>query len=110
MYWLATDKPLPEQAGVASLGEDTCPGQPCEMGFAAADIRVTANNAFLEANPAAAELFELVEISVIDVAQQNVLYDGGENTEEDVNRHAAEWIAKNRALVDEWLAAARAAA
>lgn len=110
VYWLATEAPLADQVGAASIGPDQCPGQPCEMGFVAADIMVTANNEFLAANPAAAKLFELVEIPVTDVALQNVLYDGGENTEEDVARHAADWITQNRELVDGWLAEAAAAA
>ena len=50
-----------------------------------------------------------MKISVIDVALQNVLYDGGQNTTEDVNGHAADWIADNRAQVDEWIATAIAA-
>jgi glycine betaine/proline transport system substrate-binding protein len=74
-----------------------------------ADIQVSANNEFLAANPAAAALLEQVKISVIDVALQNVLYDSGENTTEDVNGHAADWIAANRDQVDEWLATAIAA-
>ena len=39
---------------------------------------------------------------------RNVL-DAGENTEEDVRRHATEWIADHRPLVDDWLTAARSA-
>lgn len=50
-----------------------------------------------------------MKIPVIDVALQNVLYDSGENTTEDVNGHAADWIAANRDQVDEWLANAIAA-
>ena len=47
---------------------------------------------------------------MIDIALQNVRHDNGENTTEDVHRHAAAWIEANRASVDEWLAAARDAA
>ena len=100
---------LNQQGPPAALG-DTCTNDPCVLTFVAADIRVTASNDFLEANPASAKLFELVMISPVDVALENVAYDGGENTTDDVNRHAAEWIADNRDTVDEWLAAARAAA
>ena len=100
---------LNQQGPPAALG-DSCTNDPCLLTFVAADIRVTAGNDFLEANPAAAELFELVVISPVAVALENVAYDGGENTTEDVQRHAAEWIADNRDAVDEWLAAARAAA
>ncbi len=94
----------------AALGPEYCTGDPCYTGWPAADIRVVANNNFLAANPAARTLFEHVTLSVVDVALQNVRYDGGENTTADVNRHAAEWIEANRALVDEWLTAARDAA
>lgn len=94
----------------AAIGTDACSADPCHLGWVAADIQVSARNDFLEANPAARALFEQVQISVIDVALQNVLYDGGENSEEDVRAHAAAWIEDNRATVDEWLANARAAA
>ncbi|MCY3662545.1 MAG: glycine betaine/L-proline ABC transporter substrate-binding protein ProX [bacterium] len=94
----------------AALGPEYCTNDPCYTGFAAADIRVVANNDFLAANPAARKLFELVTLTVIDVALQNVRFDEGENTTADVNRHAAEWIEANRAQVDEWLTAARDAA
>ncbi len=110
VYWLSTENPLPEQAGAAALGEDTCPGQPCEMGFVAADIMVSANVEFLAANPAAKRLFELVEIPVTDVALQNVEYQNGANTEEDVANQAASWIEQNREKVDAWLEEARNAA
>ncbi len=94
----------------AALGADSCTADPCHLGWVAADILVSANNDFLAANPAAEELFRHVKISVIDVALQNVLYNNGENTTADVNRHAGDWISANRASVDEWLAAARASA
>ncbi len=94
----------------AKLGPEFCTGDPCYTGWPAADIRVVANTDFLAANPAARSLFESVKISVVDVALQNVRFDGGENTTDDVNRHAAEWIEANRDVVDEWLNAARDAA
>jgi len=94
----------------AALGPEYCTNDPCYTGFAAADIRVVANKEFLAANPAARSLFEDVTLTVVDVALQNVRYDNGENTTEDVHRHAAEWIEANRAQVDEWLTAARDAA
>ena len=102
--WLAQ-----EEGAATLLGTDVCTNDPCNL-LITADITVTANNDFLVANPAAARLFELVEISVVDIALQNARYDtGGENTTEDVNRHAADWIAANRDTVDEWLAEARSA-
>ncbi len=103
------DQTVDGVAKPAALGLDTCTNDPCHLGWVAADIQVSANNEFLDANPAAKRLFELVQIPVIDVALQNVRYNGGEDTTEDVNSHAAEWIEDNRATVDEWLAEARGA-
>lgn len=109
-YWLSFPRASIDQQQAAPVPEDQCPQQPCRMGFAPADISVVANNAFLRENPAAARLFELFTIDVLDVALQNVRYQGGENSEADVVAQAAEWIADNRALVDTWLTEARAAA
>ena len=100
---------LDQQGPPAALGGN-CSNDPCYLTFVAADILVTAANDFLEANPAAAKLFELVKIGPVDVALQNSAYDGGENLEADVRRHAAAWIEENRSTVDDWLSAARSAA
>jgi glycine betaine/proline transport system substrate-binding protein len=69
-----------------------------------------ANVEFLGANPAAATLLELAEIPLEDIAAQNVRMRAGESSEEEIHRHAEEWIEANREQVDGWLAAARAAA
>ena len=92
--------------GPTSIG-NRCTTDPCLLGWDAADIAVVANNDFLAANPAAARLFELFTINPVDVALQNVRMQTGENTEDDIKRHAAEWIADNRDLADSWLRAAR---
>ncbi len=92
--------------GPTSIG-DRCTTDPCLLGWDAADIAVISNNDFLAANPAAARLFELVTINPVDVALQNVRMQTGENSEDDIKRHAAEWIADNRDLADSWLRAAR---
>ena len=95
-------------AEAAPLGS-RCSADPCWIGWEVADIQVTANKRFAEANPVAVGLFEAVELQVADIAAQNVRFDNGENTEADVQRHAQQWIDANRPLVDEWLAEARAA-
>ena len=107
VIWVSVGNPLAGQVGAAALPADQCPGQPCEMGFVAADIRVVASVDFLSANPAAAKLFELVSIPVIDIALQNLAYRGGANTEADVQAAADDWISANRAAVDGWLSEAR---
>jgi len=84
---------------------------PILMGFVADDIRAVANNDFLEANPPVATVLELVEISVIDISEMTVrMVEDGEDSDEEVRAMAAEWIEANRAQVDAWLEAARAAA
>lgn len=87
-----------------------CVSDPCEMGWEPNDIRVVANNDFLDANPAAEKLFELVEIPLSSINGQNVKMQEGEDSDEDIAQHAQQWIEDNRELVDEWLAEARAAA
>ena len=100
------DNPLPDTE-IADL--NGCPGNPCNPGFGVNDIRVVANTTFLELNPAAARLFELVVIPLEDIAAQNSVMAAGENTDEEIQRHAQEWITENRQVVDQWLAAARMA-
>ena len=80
------------------------------MGFQGADIKVVANNQFLKDNPAAAKLFEVMTIPLADISKQNNRMNAGENTQEDIDSHADEWIALNRDLFDGWLAQARRAA
>ena len=100
------------EGGYAAIGPDQCPsaaeqetGQ-CKIGWIAADILVTANNDFLAANPAAAALLEAVQLSVIEVSLANVEQGEGAAPAD----LATDWIANNRATVDAWLDAARAAA
>jgi glycine betaine/proline transport system substrate-binding protein len=81
----------------------------CQLGWIAADILVTANTEFAEANPAANALFEQVQMSVIDVSLANVAQAGGADTNEAIQGLASDWIAENRDTVDGWLDAARAA-
>ena len=100
------------RGGYAAIGADQCPAAAdhpeglCPIGWIAADILVTANNDFLAANPAAAALFEAVKLSVIDVSLANVEQAGGAAPTD----LATQWIADNRGLADEWIAAALAAA
>ena len=77
------------------------------MGFDANDIRVVANSEFLDEHPDIRVLLEGVEIPLGDIAAQNQLMVDGEDSDEDISRHAAEWIEENQANVDAWLEAAR---
>lgn len=81
-----------------------------DLGFAVDNIRIIARNDFLDANPAARALFEAASIPINDVSAESLLISAGEDTAEDIRRHADEWIAAHQAEYDSWLEAARAAA
>ena len=131
VYWMGMDRILDDsnpanqergeehdQRGVdgtggrAAVSSDQCPSaadQPdgkCPTGWIAVDILVTANTEFLRANPRARALFEAVKLTVAEVSEANLTQQLGDHPD-DV---AARWIADNRDRVDQWLAAARAAA
>lgn len=91
-------------------GVEGAVSDPLKMGFPANDIMVVANNQFLEKNPSAKRLFEIMSIPLEDIARQNNRMFAGENTERDVERHVTEWIAVNKETWDGWLAEARKAA
>ena len=80
------------------------------LGFAVDSIGVIARNDFLAANPAAAKLFEVAKLDINDISAQNKLIADGENTQEAIDKHVADWISANQADYDAWLAAARDAA
>jgi glycine betaine/proline transport system substrate-binding protein len=116
VVWIGVPFPsLPEDQAdledqTVAEGVEGCVAEPCDMGFPPNDIRVVANTEFLGNNPSAAQLFELVVIPLQDIADQNVKMQEGEDSEEDIQRHASEWIEANRDQVDQWLEEARAAA
>jgi glycine betaine/proline transport system substrate-binding protein len=100
------------QVGYTGLGADTCLQGPdgCQLGWLAADIEITANTVWLEDNPAAEALFNEFAPPLIDLAIAGVALSNSDGAQADVEAIAAQWISENRALVDGWLATARAAA
>lgn len=98
---------MPGQDGVTDMDAGLCTAAPCQTGFAPADIRVVANNDFLDANPAAARLFELVVIPATDIYAQNLAMHEGADTQPEIVAAARGWIDEHRATVDEWLEEAR---
>jgi glycine betaine/proline transport system substrate-binding protein len=80
-------------------------------GFEVNTQKIVANRKFVEANPAAARLFEVMQISPRDVSAQNLkMRQPGEGSWEASERHADAWIKANRKTFDSWLAQARATA
>ena len=127
VYWLGTDAVLDDsnpanqdggekhdqRPGIVAIGTDQCPAATdagCQLGWIPADIAVTANTDFLDANPAAARLLTVMNLPIVDVSLAQVEQSAGKDSEEDINTMAAEWIAGNRDSVDGWIEEALAAA
>ncbi|SIO45896.1 glycine betaine/proline transport system substrate-binding protein [Rhodovulum sp. ES.010] len=89
---------------------DTALPNGMNYGFQANDQRIIANRDFAEENPAAAKLFEIMELSANDISAQNLLMREGQDSEEAIERHADAWIAANQDTWNAWLDEARAAA
>lgn len=79
------------------------------LGFAVDTVKALLNRDFAEANPAAREFLARVQITTEDESAQNLRMQEGENSAEDIRRHAAEWVAAHREQFDVWLDEARAA-
>ncbi len=98
---------LPEEQGEVTEEDTTTDGT--NLGFAVDQIMVLSNDEFVNANPVAATFFELVEIPIDDVSIQNQLMRDGEDSVEDIRRHAEEWIAENQDTFDGWVEEAMSA-
>jgi glycine betaine/proline transport system substrate-binding protein len=108
VVWLGLGgDPVPGQEDPTDLPDGECAADPCRTGFAPSDIRVVANREFLRRNPQIAGLFEVVEIPVADIAQQNFEMLNGADTQADINEAAKRWIEDHRVRVDAWLESAR---
>ena len=107
--WLETPFPSlpPDQASALDRtfipGIPGCANDPCQTGWPPNDIRAVANSGFLEANPSIRRLLEQVVIPLEDISAQNALMVADEGDPADIRRHAEEWIAANRAVVDRWI-------
>jgi glycine betaine/proline transport system substrate-binding protein len=79
-------------------------------GFQANTQHIIANREFAEANPAAAKLFAIMQVSNNDISRENLAMRDGEDSAKDIEKHADAWIAAHREQFDAWLDEARAAA
>ena len=79
-------------------------------GFVVNSQHVLANKAFVQKNPAAGKLFEVMQLPIADINAQNLRMSQGENKPADIERHANGWIKAHQATFDGWLKQARAAA
>ncbi|NES72470.1 MAG: proline/glycine betaine ABC transporter substrate-binding protein ProX, partial [Okeania sp. SIO2D1] len=98
---------LPESIGNLSEKDTSLDGK--KFGFPILQQRIVANKKFLESNPVAKRWFELVEIPIVDINAESLRIKEGEDTPEDILRHAQEWIKNNQQIYDSWLETAREA-
>lgn len=116
VMWIEVPHPsLPEEQAdledaTSLAGVAGCVNDPCLMGFPANDIRPVANSEFLEENPAVRALLEEMSIPLEAIFAQNARMNEGEGDQEDIERHASEWIEENRETFDGWIEAATEAA
>lgn len=80
------------------------------LGFAVDTVQAVLNKDFAEKNPAAQAFLSKLQIGTVDESVQNLKMQKGENSADDIKRHADEWIAAHRNRFDRWLKQARSAA
>lgn len=79
-------------------------------GFKVNQQHILANRSWALANPAAAKLFSVMQLSVDDINAQNLRMRQGEKRLSDIDRHVDAWIQAHQAKFDGWIAQALAAA
>ena len=94
----------------AQAGQDTALPNGRNYGSVINHQRILANRAFIDANPAAKKLFQVMKLPVGDITAQNNAMNDGQNTERDIERHTDGWIKAHQTLFDSWLQQARQAA
>jgi glycine betaine/proline transport system substrate-binding protein len=98
VVWLSVPSPDPANGKNNSRlpdGRDT--------GFPIYEMKILANKSFVDKNPAAKKLFELVTIPASDISAQNLLMQQGQNKVPDIRRHAQNWIQAHQGLFDQWI-------
>jgi glycine betaine/proline transport system substrate-binding protein len=92
-------------------GSDTRLPNGRNYGFKVNTQMIVANRDFVTQNPAAAKLFEVMQISANDVSAQNLkMKEKGESGFNAAMRHADAWIKANQSRFDSWIKAAITAA
>ncbi|MFP1823733.1 glycine betaine/L-proline ABC transporter substrate-binding protein ProX [Lonsdalea quercina] len=81
-----------------------------DYGFPVNNVRIAANKAWAEKNPAAAKLFSSMWLPVADVNAQNQRMHAGESSEDAIERHVDGWIKAHQQQFDAWVNSARDAA
>ncbi|PZP31338.1 MAG: proline/glycine betaine ABC transporter substrate-binding protein ProX [Roseateles depolymerans] len=87
-------------------GPDTQLPNGRNYGFPADAQQIVANRAFVERNPAARRLFELMKLPMADINAQNLRMNQGAGSAQDVSRQVDGWIRAHQALFDAWISEA----
>ena len=98
-----------QEEGFTGLGPDQCTQSadwPCQLGWSAADIQVSARTATLDANPFLRRLLPLVKPSILDLSFLQVDQTDGDGSEAHIVELASSWMAANADRVASWIAAA----
>lgn len=105
--WL--EVPFSAMPGVQA-GTDTQMPNGKNYGFPLNNEYIVANKVFVEKNPAAAKLFEVMVLPIGDISAQNRRLNDGENQQRDIERHTDGWIKAHQKTFDGWIAQSLAAA
>jgi glycine betaine/proline transport system substrate-binding protein len=87
--------------GFRDAPAETCT-QPCQLGWEAADIQVSARIDMLEADPYLHALLEQIRPSILDISILQVAQSNGDGSEAHVQQLAGEWMADNADVVAGW--------
>jgi glycine betaine/proline transport system substrate-binding protein len=105
--WL--EVPFSAMPGVQA-GTDTRMANGKNYGFPVNNEHIVANKAWVQENPAAAKLFEVMALPIGDISSQNRRMHDGEKSQQDIARHTDSWIKAHQKTFDGWIAQAKAAA
>ena len=94
-----------QEEGFTAFGADMCT-QPCQLGWSAADIQVSARTQMLDDNPFLRNLFPLIKPSILDISFLQVDQTDGDGSQEHVAELASGWMADNADAVASWIAEA----
>ncbi|UOD35777.1 glycine betaine/L-proline ABC transporter substrate-binding protein ProX [Deferribacteraceae bacterium V6Fe1] len=116
VMWINVPKIIPRSSQKSGEDRMTVSGvkgavtDPLKAGFVVSDINIVANHKFIEKNPPIKAFFSVFSLPLEDINEQNTKMYEGEKSEQDIQRHVDQWIAKNKEKWNAWLEEARKAA
>ena len=119
-YWVSAELRPGKDVVWLEVPFSSLPGEQAKMdtrqpsgknyGFVVNTQHIVANKDFVQKNPAAGKLFEVMKVSVGDINAQNLRMSQGENKPQDIERHTDGWIKAHQKTFDSWIAQSLAAA